>query len=298
MVLNFLLHFELPIKFLKIFGIWQTKESSRKYRLWGFITHLIFMELYFILPLVYLLKINIYDEEVINFMFLFLGVIFKNVNFVSRMKSIDNLFLELKDLLELTALKSDITRLEMQKHVKFMIYMFRIILGSIMFTALADLSRPVLENHLPNTMWIPYDYNHNQFVFWTTTTLQFMISIVACPIIASLELIPVLFMGMAAKLLAELSERMNKTSGSGKSDDEKYLELVKCIGIHLKIKDYAKNVENCFSITFFVQGFMSSTFICVNMFFLSTVTNFSNSFMIVFVTFIHRLFRYHRSTSF
>jgi 7tm Odorant receptor len=270
---EFLLHFESPIKVLMPLGLWQTKEKSKKYRVWGFVSQFIFLELYLILPLVYLLKVKQFEVEVMNFAFLLFGPTFKVLNLLLRMKSIEELLDELKNLINFTKFDMNTARNELRTQVKFMIRLFKFNLGLLILSVSMDSTVPFLQNRLPYKMWIPYSYE-NVIVFWTTSVLQITIGIVGCAIAVSLEFIPVNFMTMAATLLAELSERMKLIAEGGKTDDEKYQELVKCIEIHLQIKSFVKKIENCFSITFFAQGFISSIFICLTVFLMSTVSYF------------------------
>jgi 7tm Odorant receptor len=272
---NFFLHFDLPIKALKVLGFWQTKENSRKYRLWGFISHFIFLELFLILPLIHLLKVQQIEEEALNFLFIYLATNFKMLNLLSKMESVKDLLSELKELLVFTKFELDSARLELKRHVKFMARLLVIFWGSVIFSASTDLNGTLFEHRLPYKMWIPYDHN-NEFVFWITSVLEVFLTMVGSSIAVSLDLIPAFFMGMASNMLAELRERMKNLSVDTTTDKEKYRELVKCIEIHLRLKTFVKKIENCFSVTFFAQGFFSSCTICLTTFVLSTVNYFSS----------------------
>jgi 7tm Odorant receptor len=267
---EFLVHFKLPLKVLEPLGLWQTKEKSKKYRVWGFISQFIFLELYFILPIVYLLKVKQFELEVMNFAFLLIGPIFKVLNLLSQMELVEDLLSELTDLINFTKFDLNSARNELKNQMKFIIRLFIFTFGLMILSVAMDSSVPFFGNGLPYKMWTPYSYD-NVIVFWITSVLQITIAIVGSAITVSLEFIPVNFMGMAAILLTELSERMKLIAEGGKTDDEMYQELVKCIEIHLRIKSFVKKIENCFSITFFAQGFLSATFFCVTGFVLSTV---------------------------
>lgn len=277
MSFNYTFHFALPIKALKVLGFWPTNESSRKYRLWGFVSFLIFLTIFFVLSLILLVKFKRYEETAMNFVIVYLATMFKVLNLIYYLNSVKNLLRELTDLIEFTKSELDTARFELQKHVKFMVLLV-FLFGLLVFSVILDLIVPFYEYRLPYPMWIPYNYD-NEFIFWITSFVQIAISAASFIIVISVELIPVFFMGMAATILGELRERMQLISEGGKTDDVKYKELVKCIEIHLRTRNFVKKIENCFSITFFVQGFFSATSICFTVYTLSKVRIFLTCFV-------------------
>jgi 7tm Odorant receptor len=269
MASNYISHFASPMKALKVFGFWPTKESSRKHRLWSFVSFLVFLILPFNLTLILLMKFKHFEESAINFVILYSSTIFKVLNLVYNLESVEDLMLDLKNLIEFTKSETDAIRLVLQRHVKFMVGLL-VVSGIFILSVLLDLAVPFFNHRLPYPMWIPYNYD-NEFIFWITAVVQVSVSIVACTVAICLKLVPVFFMGMAATILAELRDRMKLLSEDGKTDDEKYKELVKCIKIHQRIRNLVQRIENCFSITFFMEGFFSSTSICLTVYILSRV---------------------------
>jgi 7tm Odorant receptor len=158
-----------------------------------------------------------------------------------------------------------------------MVRLFKIFLASAVFAVSTNLAVPYFENRLPYTIWIPFNFNCNEIVFWITSILQVLIPMVGSAIVVNFNMIPVYFMGMAATLLSELSERMKMIAKGGKTDKDKDRELVKCIVIHQRIRAFVQKIENCFSITFLAQGLLSSSFICMTSFLLSMVRIFFNN---------------------
>lgn len=290
MVLNCLRHFELPLNNLKSFGLWQTKKSSTKYNLWTFVCVVICLELNIVLSLVHLLTSDQFDEEVLILCLIYAGPNFKFINLKSKMKLVKSLFSDLKLLLKFAKFEEASKRLELKKHSKFMIRLFRVFLGSIMFSASTDLAMPYFENRLPYKMWIPYNYC-GPTLLWLTSILQVVLALITSSIAISIDMIPIFFMGMVTVLLAIFSRQLEMFAES-ETNNKSYQELVNFVKIHLQIKSFVAKVEKCFSITFLAQGFLSSGFICLTAFQLSTVRQIDlNSFSKSIV------FRFHQSIS-
>lgn len=278
MDIEFLDHCELPIKILKFLKLWQTIDNTKIYRIWGFFSHLTFVQLYFILPLVYLVKFKVFEGEPMTFVMIYLGLILKSFLIIYHVKSIEGLIRNLKELLDFTAIDTDTQRLKLRSHVKFMVRLFKVFLTSLILAVLPSLAIPFITNRLPYVMWIPFDYNSNKIVFWLTAIFEVINPVVGSAIVTSFDLISVNFLGMAAALLNELSKRIKIMSEGAKvkTDDEKHAELVNCIEVHQHIKTFVNEIENCFSSVLFVQRFLSSTLICLTVYNLSTVRNISD----------------------
>lgn len=63
---------------------------------------------------------------------------------------------------------------------------------------------------------------------------------------------------------------MEKIGSDGKTsaNEEKreINELIKCVEVHRKVKEFTSNVEKNFSVIIFIQGLMSSILFCTTIF--------------------------------
>lgn len=262
---TFLTHFKSPLNILEYFGLWQAK-GKRFYC--GFVAISIFVVINFIFPLVYVLKSESFEEDAVNIFFIYLGPTIKVINFLWRKKSIENLYNALLDLLQITKLDKNEAKIKFMSHAKFMTRVFVFCFGSTLFSALTDISVPLMENRLPYTTWIPYNYNSNAYVFWITSVSQVVLAMVGSSFAICIEIIPIFFIAMADIFLIDLLEKMEMLSEKeGKRDNE----IVECVKRHLKIKEYVLKIETQFSLTFFAQVLSSAGFICLTVFQLSKV---------------------------
>ena len=289
-----LYHFEFPLRILKSFGFWNSKTNPRLNRACAFKLKFFCMELQCIFVLIHILKSEKLNDEAFNLFFIYVGPICKVVHHFFRLVSIEKLYIELQELVEFTKLaEKSCDKISMKKDAKFLSRLFVFYIGSLTVSIVSDLAVPFFDGSLPYPMWIPYDYNYNELVFWTTSIYQTSSAVIGSVLFVSVELFAVFFMAAAGSILKELSERMKTLIKNNNEVENIYFELIKCVEIHLKIKKFVKNIENCYSVVFIVHGLLSSACICMSAFTLSTVSQFSS--ILVFHLFF---FRFHLSTSF
>jgi hypothetical protein len=222
--------------------------------------------------LISLLLLESFDEEVFDVFFLSLVSLSKSSHFLYNFKSIENICEELQELLVLSKYEKNIDRIDFKKEVKFMKRLFIVVVGSLVFSVLSDVLIPFFEDRLPYPMWIPYDYRCNYFLFWSTSMALIIVSLMNTVISLSIYLFPLFLMGVAVNLLRELSMRLKDLSQSEKETEETHKEVARCVEIHLKIKNFVKNIESCFSNEMFVHGLIGSMFICLTCFMLLMVS--------------------------
>ena len=264
-------HFNLPNKTLAVFGLWHNDEVSKFIRLLGFLSPLCFFLLNIILPMVNLFMSEMFHDEAMYYIAMYFGPAFKTVIFYFRIKSFKSLIEKLKNLLKFTQDEKNVERIKLRKHVRVMVRLFIVFIGSIIFSASTDISIPFLERRLPYKTWIPYEHEIiDEKSLWILSVLQILVAMIFATIAVSIEILPIFFISMAATMLSELSDQMKNLDRS-QSADKKYLQLVECVKVHKKIADFIKEIENNFSVLFFVQGFFSSAFICLIALVLSAV---------------------------
>ena len=280
--------FRLPFKIFEFFGLWQEKNSSWPYRVYGGLVNLFQVQLFTLFHFFYLFHFeNIFDlTDCIATFFTNFGEIFKTINFVVKLQDIKKLVQTLEDLLsEFKNIKSCDRIL---KRLKFVRLVFKVFLVSGIATCTLAGLVPIfnIKDHtLAYRMHFPYiDYKNNDTWFIILALFQ-MVPVSASVMILTLDCLPVFFMAYAIGLLEELSERFatirvrptvaqitaDPTLVKPQNNVEDLKELLKCIQIHQKIKNLITDVQEIFSFVIFVQGLMSSLIFCTLAFMLSLV---------------------------
>ena len=275
-------------KVLKFFGLWQEKNSSWPYRVYGGLVNLFQVQLFTLFHFFYLFHFeNVFDlTDCIAFFFTNFGEIFMTINFVIKLQDIKKLVRTLEDLL--SEFKNIKNCDKILKRLKFVRLVFKVFLVSGIVTCTLTGLVPIInmkDHTLTYRMYFPYiDYKNNDTWFIILALYQ-MLPVTASVMIITLDCLPVFFMAYAIGMLEELSDRFaairvrptvaqitaDPTLVKPQNNGEDLKELLKCIQIHQKIKNFITDVQEIFSFVIFVQGLMSSLIFCTLAFMLSLV---------------------------
>jgi hypothetical protein len=263
--------FELLFKVLGFFGYWQHKSASKSLKIRSYIYHLLFLLMSIIVPIINFTFFEADFDEVCALISFYFGPNLKIPILIFQMQKFEQIFEDLKVIIELT--KSDRTpdRVHLKKQRKFMERIIKFFFTAIVGINLLNLVEAIYGRHVPYRYWIPYK---NQFVvdhIDLFSIAQVLWTISAESISISLEVLPTFFIGSCSVLLVELSERMEGFSDETLDEEESYLELKTCVQLHQKISEFVSKVEKQFSTMLFIQGFFSSAFICFYVFYISKV---------------------------
>jgi hypothetical protein len=149
---------------------------------------------------------------------------------------------------------------------------------------------PFFAHELAYKIWIPRETEQDSLIFWTASAYLVFISFFVSSNGTGLDILPVIFMSFAIGLINELEERLSefgkgmevvKTQNGPVTSRKKLIkplqearkrEMIKCIEIHLKIKEFTDQIHENFSMAILIQGFMSSIILCMGLFALSVVS--------------------------
>lgn len=94
-----------------------------------------------------------------------------------------------------------------------------------------------------------------------------------CPTVNIIhDFFPVLFMSFTIAMLQELSVKLTQIGLTvEKESKSSQLKLIDCVRVHLKIKEFIRDIEDIFSPVILVQGLIISMILCTNSFMLSLV---------------------------
>lgn len=282
MEFDLFLPFKIPLKMLKIFGFWQTKSSSWKYKIFGIMSHLLTIDLYTSLQFGYLFIFETADDFM-NVMSLFptcIALCFKSLNFIWKVDEVEELF----DMLRVILKENEINE-DFKNHLIRVDKIFKYFWASAVITSALGITVIFFQHELPYRMWFPYDIDTNEFGFWLSAVYQIIISCSVCGVVAVFDTMPIFFMSYILGMLDQLCTRLEdlkkrkilNTDGSVNEDQVKdnEKEFIKCIHYQLTILTFTRKVEKIFSAVLMAQGMMSSLILCTTAFALTIVSRFA-----------------------
>lgn len=259
---------------LKPLGLWQDGNQSWTYFILGYAFHLIFYELYSLAFFIRGMEAT-NAQDIIDSAGLFslkLAESFKAINFFIGLRRIKKLFGTLTRLLEFSADDRWKNRDQLKQEINFALKIYKIMWISAFVTCSTAVFVPVLTHKLPYKMYMPFNILDTDIGFWFFSFLMIATSFPLSLIGVALDMLAPFFIAFAVGLVKELECRLNEiNSGSLENDEEFKTELVKCIEIHKKIKNFTTEIEKSFSKVFSIQGCLSSIILCASAFTLSTV---------------------------
>lgn len=278
--------FRIPFKMLKTYGLWQTKESSWSYRVYGFIIHIMFIDFFTFFQFLYIFYAEDV-QELSDWLSVFLTNVaqsFKTYNFLFKLSSIIVIVDNLEKLIKLAENYESRNHEKLRRFVNEGHRSFVLFCGSAVLTCALAALVPIFnfkERTLAYKMAFPFlDYKRDDLTFALVAIYE-MAPICSCCIDISLDMLPVFCFCFATGLIEELSDRLKniaknksvrivrETPSNGDSEDLQ--ELLKCIEIHKGIKGFVDETRELFSTIVMVQGVMSSIILATLAFVLSQV---------------------------
>lgn len=304
---DYLFPFNVPFYFLKNLGLWQEKESSWFYRLYGVLLHVFLMVIPTFCHSIYLYNMFIVGSiedlsDVLSFLLSFFGVTFKAIWFVTSLMKIKEILTTLRDLLELTSFdrvdkrpKLMANAVHISRVVKIFLFSSYVSIGiSAIITFIHYKNK-----QLPYETWFFFDVRDNDFVYWSFLVYQRLTVFYGIPLNYSFDLISVILFSYASSLLEELSVKISLIENGEKAenseackkfkidkllvvDDENFDELKmlqKCIDCHIRIRNFSNEVSRYLTFPFMMQAFISTIVLCTSAFILTSVSIHSNLIM-------------------
>lgn len=290
--------FKLPIGIVKLLGLWQDENSSWLYRLYGLVFHLICIDLYVFMQIIYLIFMfeNVYDfSHVLGGVVIYIVIVLKTSNFMYELKEIKMLIVMMIKLIEFTE-NGNQQRPLLRKQVLRDHKVFKIFLANCVVAAWLAIIVIIVYHHehrLPYKTWAPVDYHNNKNWYWVLAFYQIFCPTCGACIVATLDMLPVFFICIATGLIKELCQRISSIgtkevklimepptslhikflliSKQRHIEEEHLKELLSCIEIHKEIKKFATKSGKIFSTMIFAQGVSSSINMCTAAFQLSLV---------------------------
>lgn len=260
--------FNVCFKTLRVCGWWQSGNQSWLYLIYGCFAIVTVVETYIVSQILYISQVGSLNDfiDTLGLFLTFLATQSKTINFLYKIRRIKQLVKDLDELLRFTEHTLSVKRGHIKRRVNavYRLYLAYWALGVVSCTAF--FISILIYRQLPYKLWFPFDIETSSVGFWSAATYTVVQSYIATAVAIALDIMPVIFIGFAVGLIEEFSERLGKVKTTQ--------ELVKCVEIHNKIKNYIAGIQDNFATVILIQGFMSSIILCVCAFSLSTVSRF------------------------
>lgn len=298
--MDFLQPLKIPFKIFKHLGFYQTRDSTKQYKIYGFLLHLFAVEpmvVGFIIPLIGLDSI-LQLSDVLCITFTYIALSFKSLNL---MWILDDILAEIEVARKLITFMSE-KQLKFGWKIRARIKAVRSIFYIYWYSCLLTVNiAPFMiliftrgpPYRIPYTIWTPFDYQNNFYGFIVIMIIEYLSSAIYCGAVVSMDLLPIFFFNLSAGLLEELADRINAidatfhfTTATAKFneimslDDMKrqhdaslHNELEKCIEAHLRIRKFIANSQTIFSTMICAQAVISSIILCTTALSISMVHN-------------------------
>jgi len=275
----------VPFKILEICGLLQTKDSSKAYKAYGSIVHLLAID-----GIVFCMFMCLFDvtnivqlSNLLSIISVYAILSIKSWIFMFQADDALHLMKEIEELIIFSQDSKNSQRLKLKRRTNTVYKVFIFFLSlSLITSTLAALAG--LENieqppyKLAIQFWFPFDYENNLGLFVAVFAYTFLCSLICCFPNVSINILPSCFLSIISGLLEELNDRLNAI---GEDPETAYQELLKCIEIHIRIREVLKKVEKLFSPFYFIEGSFVLIILCTTAFGLSTVSNHQDDAFVI-----------------
>lgn len=293
MEFDVLFPFKVPIKILKLYGLWNTKNLSRARIVYAFVVSVLSFGLYTTLQFIYLFTFDTFNDFVhlMSLLPTCIAMVFKIFNFLYNFSNFEELLSMIKE-----AVESETLSRSFENSLNQIDKIFKAYWASVVGTTLLAIFIPFFQHELPFRMWVPFDIVHNNFNFWCAVWYQIIDTCLGCGVLCVLDLFPVICMSYILGMLKQLSSKLEAiksheiSQGDGKASRivVSSEEFQKCINYHLKIVRIARKVEKIFSSILLAQGVISMVVLCTTSFALTIVSDLKTCLMLVYKCFMFK----------
>lgn len=279
---DYLFPLRIPFKVFKLSGLWQDKNASTLYKVYGFV-HVVFgMGIFTLCQMIYLVKAKSVLEasDCLSIFFTYIGCLIKATTVIVKLQDIFEALdhyesvaesIQAMDKKPLNYLKARLTQAN---------NIFLVLWGSCFVTTIFGGIYPFvafyLNPHPPfktsYKMWAPFDFDESVPGFFAVAILELFNPILYSCVVATVVSLPVFFFNAASGLIEELTLKLSNIETETDNQDDATKQLIECIELHLKIKSFIKKVERIFSTMIFAEAACSLVIFCTTSFLLSKVS--------------------------
>jgi hypothetical protein len=289
MLFNWMESLKNPIKVLKTVHLWSDENSSKHRLVFILILRMFFLEIGFILLVIFLLNVESIEEfskSVFVTTELF-GLIFKSTNFAVNKRKIKSLHESLETLVEQNSWIQNSEK--MKERIKQIDMIFALLIIFAISSVLMGLFPVALVQELPLKMWFPFDYTSSKTLLWLTAAYQTFGGLFLGPTIVVFDLLPLYLLSYLTGIVEELCEKlknvcqvkiiesnenaaMSLKTVESLERSERNKNLVRCVEIHQRVIEMAKEINEIFGKDFWLQGMSGIFILCTTSFSLTVVS--------------------------
>jgi len=265
--------FKVPINILKGLGLWQNKNASRFYAVYGILMHFIYIGLSTLFQLLYVIEITTTDQLLIFLIYCptFIEIFIKSLVFVAKVDAIEKLLTSMKELI------AKINFIEKYKRqTRFIGRFFKIYLGFCFTANMLGMYTSFTLQELQYKMWLPFDIHQNSLTFFLAATITNITTFGFIAVGVCLNIFADFFMNHAVILLDDLCERFENLNSTDKKNDvkvENRKRFLQLIDEHRKIKQLIQKIANIFNLFWLAEGLTCSIVLCALLYSISTVSS-------------------------
>lgn len=280
--------FDKLMKALRLSGMLQTSESSKKYRAYGMFIHIFIFELFIALELMNLIKTNKTDNRkrgvdkvaiVLTYIPTLIAMVIKSINFPLQYKKLKNVIVKIDDLIDKEFFEGEKLKKTKKKFEKIMVFL--IIFGTMI--SFGILVAPIRDHKLSRNVWIPENsfLERSELVFWSLAIYQFVAISISALVNQTFDLVPYLLLSYVIALLKELRNKFDQiqSRNSVESNDKVFemkqkraKEFINFIELHKQIVEITKEIEEMFGSIIVFQAIISSIILCTCLFTINIMT--------------------------
>lgn len=274
---------KIPLKLVKICGLWHDKSAKKSYKAFGWVLHVIGCQVFLLCQLIYAFqgKSLLELSDVLSVLFTYLMLTVKSLRLMFKVDKIVELFDNLKALILLSCeiegkplmvLKARDNQVRMMFKLFWATMICSCLLGGIapFILYMIDPKPPYKVSY---RTWSPFNHENNVYGFFAVAIYEFANPMFFCGVLGALDMFMIVSLNSVTGLLQELSIQLGNISfNSDKSmHDENSEKLKKCIEVDLKIKVMITKTQKIFSPMIFMQATISLFILCTTAFKLSQV---------------------------
>ena len=175
--------FKKSVKGLKAMGMWPNKESSRNYRIYCVVVHIVLIDMTLASQIAALCTYETFDD-IVNTLFIiptYVGSVAKTLNFLVNFSKVEEILEMLKELYEICP---DTTKVNQRLQIASRIYR-TFLFGAIACGVAACLTA---FYELPYRIWFPYDTDENLWAYVIVASYSSLEILVYGHVIVTLDL--------------------------------------------------------------------------------------------------------------
>lgn len=237
---------------LRYVGMWQNCKQSWKYFAYG-----LFIQIFYVFAFVICHTINTIltmenenGVENLAFIILNLSAFAKQINFFIKIDKIEKLHSNAQILMsEAEKLNKESRASHSSTSSKLSYQLFKAYLTFGFMGAFSFVLGALATGNIP--VWLPFDTSRDSLGFKIAVVHLFINVLIILPIDICLKFMPILFMSKAIDCL-EMLEKKLKTIHTDGADSDPREDLIVCIKIHTKIRDYVNDIQEVFGSIMFI----------------------------------------------